>query len=242
MRSTVIRHIRQAISLYRLHGAAAFRARVIARLRGLTGVSTAGRKAYFSVKEADDAMFDGVKGVDTAGVQRLTSLTIDSANARYGTSHIASLTFEFTEAMDLAEQGFTDPALATFVDLGSGKGRALLMAAERGYSAIIGVEFAAELDATARANIKDRPDRERFTLVHGDAVEYELPPGPVLLYLANPFERPLTKEVAHRAMASWRRQHRPIRVVYIYPVAADEWEAAGWRRIHSTPSSVIFEP
>jgi hypothetical protein len=42
----------------------------------------------------------------------------------------------------------------TFIDMGSGKGRMLLLAAEPPFRRIIGVEFASDLDALARSNVK----------------------------------------------------------------------------------------
>jgi 2-polyprenyl-3-methyl-5-hydroxy-6-metoxy-1,4-benzoquinol methylase len=43
---------------------------------------------------------------------------------------------------------------ATFIDIGCGKGRVLLMAAEHGFRKIIGIDFAADLCLTARGNVE----------------------------------------------------------------------------------------
>ena len=93
----------------------------------------------------------------------------------------------------------------TFIDLGAGMGRALLLGAELGFKASIGVELHPMLARTARKNagIWRAAGRERapIRIVEGDAVEFELPPGPVLAFLFNPFGAP----VLRRLLKAWRR-------------------------------------
>src|SRR5262249_59289520 len=65
-----------------------------------------------------------------------------------------------------------------FVDLGSGKGRVLLMAAMHPFKRVIGVELSAKLNAIARTNVERASHRLRckeVELVVADATEYELP-------------------------------------------------------------------
>ena len=76
-----------------------------------------------------------LEGVD------LHDLTIDSPNAVLGGSHIATGPHQFASAMSGLD---IDPRGCTFVDLGSGKGRALIMAAGYPFACIVGVEFAEE--------------------------------------------------------------------------------------------------
>src|SRR5260370_9926823 len=78
----------------------------------------------------------------------------------------------------------------TFVDLGSGKGRTLLMAAEYPFRRIVGVELIAELHRAARQNIREyRSPTQRCVQIDSvvvDAREFELPEEPLVLYLFNP--------------------------------------------------------
>ncbi len=73
----------------------------------------------------------------------------------------------------------------TFIDLGAGKGRVLLVASRFPFKRLIGVEFARELVETARRNI------ERFgcraEVVHADAADYRFPSENLVVYLYNPF-------------------------------------------------------
>src|SRR6202161_3843772 len=75
-----------------------------------------------------------------------------------------------------------------FVDLGSGKGRALLLASDYPFREILGVELSPELDRIARSNIARYPGarhRPRVTSVQGDAAEFPWPPEPLIVYMWN---------------------------------------------------------
>src|SRR5205823_7471403 len=78
----------------------------------------------------------------------------------------------------------------TFIDIGSGKGRTLLMAAEYPFKSIIGVEIVPELHVTAEANIQSyRGESQKCFLVESrcqDARTFDFPAGPLLLYVFNP--------------------------------------------------------
>jgi len=75
---------------------------------------------------------------------------------------------EMMSALPIAYERFT------FIDIGSGKGRALLMAAEYPFRRIVGVELLPELHAIARENIAKCADR-RVELLCTDARDYEFP-------------------------------------------------------------------
>ena len=96
----------------------------------------------------------------------------------------------FSEMMD-GLQRHTDLEDLTFIDLGSGKGRVLLMASDYPFRKIIGVELLPSLNRIAQENIdKYKSEKQRcFALesICADATNFPLPEGPVVLYLFNPF-------------------------------------------------------
>jgi SAM-dependent methyltransferase len=67
----------------------------------------------------------------------------------------------------------------TFIDLGSGKGRALLIASEYAFGAIVGVELSPKLHAIAAANIagsRGTAQRSRNArTIEADATEFRFP-------------------------------------------------------------------
>jgi predicted RNA methylase len=92
-----------------------------------------------------------------------------------------------------------DPRGLTFVDFGSGKGRALLCAAAFPFKRIVGVEWSTDLCAIARRNVEifrsrhsSAPEIEVKCL---NVLDYEMPPGPIVVYTFNPFGPTLTRQV-----------------------------------------------
>ncbi|HEY6303879.1 MAG TPA: class I SAM-dependent methyltransferase [Terriglobales bacterium] len=110
----------------------------------------------------------------------------------------------------------------TFVDLGSGKGRTLLMASEYPFRKIVGVELIAELHRAAEENIRDyRSPTQRCKQIESvlaDAREFELPEEPLVLYLFNPLPQRALSGVLERLEKSLARVPRPVWVVYHNPL------------------------
>ena len=111
----------------------------------------------------------------------------------------------------------------TFVDLGCGKGRPLLVASEFPFCEIIGVEFSAPLARTARRNaelIKQRFLRcSPIRVVVGDARQFPLPSGNLVLFLYNPFDEEVMAKVVENLNAALANAQRTVYVVYYNPVA-----------------------
>jgi predicted RNA methylase len=79
-----------------------------------------------------------------------------------------------------------EPTRFSFVDLGCGKGRALILAAQLPFRRLIGVEIVPALAGIARANLAQLGVAAE---VHTeDAARFVFPPGPVVLFLYNPFK------------------------------------------------------
>ena len=106
----------------------------------------------------------------------------------------------------------------TFIDLGSGKGRTLLMASDYPFRRIIGAEIVPELHAIAEANVAAyRSERQKCFQLEtwlGDAREFPIPAEPLVVYLFNPFPEDILKEVLERLHASFVSQPREIRIAY----------------------------
>jgi SAM-dependent methyltransferase len=114
----------------------------------------------------------------------------------------------------------------TFIDLGSGKGRVLLLAALYPFASVVGVEVQPELHAIACSNLiqpqEGRRSREVLSLCC-DAREYEFPATPILLYLFNPFPDYVLRDVLARLRRSVEAQPRPVWVVYNAPFEQQEF-------------------
>ena len=151
----------------------------------------------------ESAAWDAAHGVETARIRRLHGLTTVGTSRGRGHRYEASSPDGFHEAMRALPITHGD---FTFVDLGSGKGRCLLMAEEWGFREIIGIEFALELHRSALQNL-GRGHHPTIRAVHADAADYELPPGPLVLYVYNPFDAGLLQGILARAVVPRRELH-----------------------------------
>ena len=118
----------------------------------------------------------------------------------------------------------------SFVDLGCGKGRAVLMATATEFRQVIGVELHPGLAATATHNLlqwtADGKCRCPATVLQGDALEFDLPDGPCLLYLFHPFGAPLMGHLVGRLREQLRRSPRPLDVLYFNPEESTAFASA----------------
>ena len=113
-----------------------------------------------------------------------------------------------------------------FVDIGSGKGRALLLASDFPFKQIIGVELLPRLHDIARKNVEIyQSPTQRCKAIQVncvDATTFELPVENTIFYLFDPFERPVLSAVLSNIRASLERHPRRIFVIYLNPQREDE--------------------
>ena len=111
-----------------------------------------------------------------------------------------------------------EPDGFTFVDLGSGKGRTLLMASDYAFRRIVGVELLAEFEVIARRNIAGYHAQQQkcFALEshRGDAREFVFPDEPIVLYLFNPFPEHVLRDVLANLRDSLINAPRQVFVIY----------------------------
>ena len=110
----------------------------------------------------------------------------------------------------------------TFIDLGSGKGRTLLMASDYGFRRVLGIELLPELNRVAQENIrKYRSEAQKcFTIesVCADARTFVFPPEATLLYLFNPLPEAALRQVMVKLEQSLVEHPRPVFVLYHNPL------------------------
>jgi SAM-dependent methyltransferase len=149
--------------------------------------------------------FDTANGVRTSGLVAGRHLKSGHAHDRHATAYYGVAPSVFHALLKRWQR--TKPAARleefTFIDIGAGMGRAMLLAAELPFRAVVGVELHPTLAGIARKNLtiwrKAGKTQTRTRVVCGDAVEFALPPGPCLAFLFNPFGAPVMK----RMLAAW---------------------------------------
>lgn len=133
----------------------------------------------------------------------------------------------------------------TFLDLGSGKGRTLLMASEYPFRRIVGVEILPELDRAARENIREfkSPTQRcvRIESICADACEFVLPKEPLVLYLFNPLPEKTLRQVIRSLEQSGTENPKPLWIVYHNPLLEAVLAESGWLvRVGGTERYVVY--
>ena len=150
--------------------------------------------------------FDLEHGVRTSGLVAGRHLKSGHRHDRHATAYYGVAPSVFQSLVRRWRR--TGPAgkmeETTFVDLGAGMGRAVLLASELKFKSVVGVELHPTLVGIARRNIKTwrvaGREHSPIKIVEGDAVEYVLPEGPVVVFMFNPFG----SAVMRRLLKSWR--------------------------------------
>jgi hypothetical protein len=118
----------------------------------------------------------------------------------------------------------------TFIDLGSGKGRTLLMASEYPFRRILGVELLPELNQIAQQNIREfKGERQECKTVESlcqDARMFEFPEEPLVIYLFNPLLESGLAQVIGNLEQSLQASPRPLIVLYHNPLLAKVLDAS----------------
>jgi SAM-dependent methyltransferase len=208
-------------------------------IRTWTGFYDAAEKQWRKQKFAVDQLFDTQHGVQTGGLQGVFDLKVKGGNRHLAIAHVASDPNEFEVGMVAANIDYSE---FTFIDLGSGKGRALMLAAQHPFRRIIGVEFAEELHRTAEENFRKLGQDKRIELIHEDAGEYPLPDEPLLIFMYHPFSEELMRKVAAKVLASYRLSPRKIKICYLNAVHENVWTAAGFRVATRAGAFAILTP
>jgi SAM-dependent methyltransferase len=146
---------------------------------------------------------------------------------------------------EILQQVTEDVKGFTFIDMGSGKGRALLMASEYPFAKVIGVEIIPELHETTVRNIakfsggaRRCPDINSWC---GDAREFEFPPEPSVVYFFNPFPEDVLRNVLVRLERSVRMHPRKLWVIYHNLVYPQQFDSQNWlEKVTSTHQYAIY--
>jgi hypothetical protein len=178
---------RRSIEFLRQNGISGLVAKV--RETGIGG--TAGfvkRQLRYQVCSFLGARWDRKYGVDTSGQIDLIAIDVVGPNKDSGYSSVSTSPSAYAFLSAFFPANWKE---FTFVDVGCGKGRVLMLAASQGFDTIIGIEFAPLICQIAEQNLVRFSGRRpaEWSIVNADAITVDLPSGaPLLIYSFNPFK------------------------------------------------------
>jgi SAM-dependent methyltransferase len=165
------------------------------------------RRRLRALRRAGTRLFERALGIDTTGIVELHELQLEDFE-REG--------YEGSGWLDLRRMlrpGEVKPS-DVFLDLGSGKGRVLMLAARYPFARVIGVEVSEQLNAVARRNLVRHG---QVDLVTADVLDYKIPDDVTVVYMYNPFRGSTFSAVIAELIASVDRSPRTVRLIYLNP-------------------------
>jgi SAM-dependent methyltransferase len=116
-----------------------------------------------------------------------------------------------------------DIKVYTFVDLGCGKGRVVIIGSEFPFQDIVGIELSPELARIAQSNVakihRQFPGRPPIRIIAGNALDNLLTNGKIVFYLYNPFGRELMSQLVHKIESALLSTLEHVFIVYHNPVS-----------------------
>jgi SAM-dependent methyltransferase len=180
--------------------------------------------------------FDLAHGVDTSGLVPASHLVTGHRNDTHVTAYygVAPSILRTLIAEWRASPPPEPIGRYTFVDIGAGKGRGLLVASELPFRQVLGVELNPVMATAAQRNIDvwlaahaadpTAPPLAPLLLIEQDALEFALPDTPTLLFLFHPFEAPVLKALLRRIETHYADRPGELDVLYVNAECADVFD------------------
>ncbi|MGH3279369.1 MAG: hypothetical protein ACRDNW_09545 [Trebonia sp.] len=164
------------------------------------------------VYRVEQHVFDWYSGAETAGCAEtgVDAYNSDTENWKYLGCQWPALSFVLKDL----------PCDGTFVDLGSGKGKALLIAAMLPYTRVVGVEIDNGLSMVAQRNIERFRHRRRTGIIESvtaSVVDWKVPDDVCVVLMHNPFFGETFRNAMANVFDSYDRNPRELHIVYMFP-------------------------
>jgi len=182
-----------------------------------------------SAKNPEPAIhpFDQIHGTETSGLVPAGRLLTGHPNDAHITAYYGVAPSILRTLVDLWRE--TDPphpiSRYTFVDIGAGKGRAMLVASQLPFHKVIGIELNPDMADIAQHNLDlwleshaidtTAPPIAPIRLLQQDALEYDLPRTPTLAFLFHPFEAPVLRALLRRIEAQYSKRPGTLDILYV---------------------------
>jgi SAM-dependent methyltransferase len=193
--------------------------------------------------------FDLKYGTDTGGYLRPDEIGCGGIHDAMNNGYSAVAPSVFREACLRWRETLPSSAARveaySFVDVGAGKGRALLLGAELPFRKVIGVELDEALARIAQKNVtlwkRVAQSQTKIRIVREDAAEFRWPRTPLLVYLNNPFDCELVELLASRIAAAVASGPGLVDLLYVNPACADTLTRPGAGSTWSPPKEGFFK-
>ena len=165
--------------------------------------------------------FDQANGVRTSGLVAGRHLKSGHRHDRHATAYYGVAPSVFRILLARWRRSGTSAPIGdiTFIDIGAGMGRAMLLASEMPFRTILGVELNPTLARIARRNFalwrKDGRACAPLRLAGGDAAEFAFPEGPCVVFLFNPFGAAVLRRLLRSMAVKFAGRPGELDILYV---------------------------
>lgn len=165
--------------------------------------------------------FDEANGVRTSGLVAGRHLKSGHRHDRHATAYygVAPSVFQALIRRWQRSRPAAPIEETTFVDVGAGMGRAMLLAAEMPFRAVAGIELNPTLVRIARRNLavwrKAGRGRAPMRLACGDAAELPFADRPCVAFLFNPFGAAVMRRFLKAVATKFRSRPGELDILYV---------------------------
>jgi SAM-dependent methyltransferase len=168
-------------------------------------------------------------GINTHSIVNLDNLTLAGENSSQNHHYQGASYFILFSIFNKLPQEIKD---LPFIDFGCGKGRAIFVAENCGFTHLIGVDIAKELIEDANNNktlYKKKNLKSTIEFIFEDATQYKIPNDTVVYYFFNPFGEDILDKVLKNILKSVENNPRTIYCIYLNPKYATIFEKNGFQ-------------
>ena len=166
---------------------------------------------------AYDKYYDSKYSLDTYTWVEHDELLKEDEIAKHASSYMAVRVLPLRRLFEKLKL----PVETVFVDIGSGKGRILLVASEFGFMEVRGIEFSSNLCAIAEQNIANYTQKitttTNFTVINTDASIFKFSGDESVFFLYNPFNEFILRKVIENISKSPDDKHKKVIIINAAP-------------------------
>ena len=179
-------------------------------------------------------------GIATTGADELKSLKKKGVEIEHATIYMPV-------SYDLLEEIFkqiNSSSYKHFLDIGCGKGRALCMAAHKGFNKVTGIDFSNVLCTAATENLlltKQKFPSLSYAVINNDAFYFEIPLDVDCIFLFNPFDDTIMSGVVENIRLSIEEYPRKMTILYANPIHKELFIDEDFKEVFATQKMNYLE-
>lgn len=176
-----------------------------------------------------EGKYEKLLGVNTHSIVNLDKLTLAGVASVENHHYQGASYFILFKVFNLLPTQLKSKPL---IDYGCGKGRALFVAEQCGFTNLIGVDIAKELIENANSNLliySKKNNESKFSFLFEDATKYLIPNDADTFYFFNPFGENIIQLVINNIKESLKQNPRSVYCIYLNPKYKEVFETNGFK-------------